>query len=134
MFQYLSIQANTECITLPALLKCCKFTALIRRRHGSYLQNLYWAKIKFISVNCSWSFFFQMLNDFINSGDKHGPLALSLDQWVDHFCYVQKLVVKPDQLIKRRGKLGLIKVKADLHDVQDWIKSRLNQEIQVRQW
>ena len=41
--------------------------------------------------------------------------------------------MKPDQLIKRRGKLGLIKVKADLHEVQDWVKSRLNQEIQVLQ-
>ena len=39
--------------------------------------------------------------------------------------------MKPDQLIKRRGKLGLVKVKAGLQEVQDWVKERLNSEIQV---
>lgn len=39
--------------------------------------------------------------------------------------------MKPDQLIKRRGKLGLIKVKADIKEVQEWVESRLNKEIQV---
>ncbi len=43
----------------------------------------------------------------------------------------QKLVVKPDQLIKRRGKLGLIKVNIDLPDVKTWIAEKLNKEIQV---
>ena len=39
--------------------------------------------------------------------------------------------MKPDQLIKRRGKLGLVKVKAGLQEVQDWVKEHLNSEIQV---
>ncbi|KAG7209716.1 hypothetical protein KM043_011351 [Ampulex compressa] len=43
----------------------------------------------------------------------------------------QKLVVKPDQLIKRRGKLGLIKVNADLATVQSWIMERMNKDQQV---
>lgn len=43
----------------------------------------------------------------------------------------EKLVVKPDQLIKRRGKLGLIKVNADLASVQRWIAARMNKEQQV---
>lgn len=43
----------------------------------------------------------------------------------------EKLVVKPDQLIKRRGKLGLIKVNIDLSQVQQWVDERINQEIQV---
>lgn len=42
-----------------------------------------------------------------------------------------KLVVKPDQLIKRRGKLGLIKVNADLNEVKKWIDERNQKEIQV---
>ena len=42
-----------------------------------------------------------------------------------------KLVVKPDQLIKRRGKLGLIKVDADLAAVKQWIAERLEKDIQV---
>jgi len=42
-----------------------------------------------------------------------------------------KLVVKPDQLIKRRGKLGLIKVNADLTTVKQWIDERLEKDIQI---
>ena len=42
-----------------------------------------------------------------------------------------KLVVKPDQLIKRRGKLGLIKVNADLPTVKEWVKERMDKEIKV---
>ena len=44
---------------------------------------------------------------------------------------LQKLVAKPDQLIKRRGKLGLIKVGADLAGVKQWIGERLGHEIKV---
>ncbi|EDV27248.1 uncharacterized protein TRIADDRAFT_22398 [Trichoplax adhaerens] len=43
----------------------------------------------------------------------------------------ERLVVKPDQLIKRRGKLGLIKVNADWPEVQKWITERMNKPIQV---
>lgn len=45
----------------------------------------------------------------------------------------QKLVVKPDQLIKRRGKLGLIKINADLQEVKVWIAERMNQEQKIGQ-
>jgi len=41
------------------------------------------------------------------------------------------LVVKPDQLIKRRGKLGLIKGDVTLSGAKDFIAERLNQEISV---
>ncbi|XP_054723158.1 ATP-citrate synthase-like [Uloborus diversus] len=43
----------------------------------------------------------------------------------------EKLVVKPDQLIKRRGKLGLIKINADLSGVRAWIDERMNKNVQV---
>lgn len=43
----------------------------------------------------------------------------------------EKLVVKPDQLIKRRGKLGLIHINADLPAVQKWIADRMNKNQQV---
>jgi succinyl-CoA synthetase beta subunit len=45
--------------------------------------------------------------------------------------YVQKLVVKPDQLIKRRGKLGLIKVNADFPEVKSWVEERMGKDQQV---
>lgn len=43
----------------------------------------------------------------------------------------EKLVVKPDQLIKRRGKLGLIKVNADLPTVKNWVLERINKDQKV---
>jgi ATP citrate (pro-S)-lyase len=42
-----------------------------------------------------------------------------------------ELVVKPDQLIKRRGKAGLVGVKLDWDGVQKWIGERMEKEIQV---
>lgn len=54
------------------------------------------------------------------------------DLVADHpWLKTEKLVVKPDQLIKRRGKLGLIKVNADLNTVKKWIDERMNKEQQV---
>ncbi|XP_065369896.1 ATP-citrate synthase isoform X2 [Calliphora vicina] len=38
------------------------------------------------------------------------------------------LVVKPDQLIKRRGKLGLIGVKKNFQEVQQWIAERMDKD------
>lgn len=43
----------------------------------------------------------------------------------------QNLVVKPDQLIKRRGKLGLVGVNLTLDGVKSWLKPRLGQEATV---
>jgi len=50
----------------------------------------------------------------------------------DGYYFFQKLVAKPDQLIKRRGKLGLIKVKADFDEAKQWIQERLGKEQKVQ--
>ena len=42
-----------------------------------------------------------------------------------------QLVVKPDQLIKRRGKAGLVGIQLDWNGVQQWIADRMKKEIQV---
>ncbi|CAG8456547.1 1611_t:CDS:2 [Acaulospora colombiana] len=42
-----------------------------------------------------------------------------------------KLVVKPDQLIKRRGKSGLLLLNADWKDVKEWLIERAGKEVQV---
>ncbi|KAK6634855.1 hypothetical protein RUM44_000102 [Polyplax serrata] len=49
---------------------------------------------------------------------------LNTNPWLEG----KKLVVKPDQLIKRRGKLGLIKINADYGEVQQWIGERMNKD------
>ncbi|XP_044303004.1 ATP-citrate synthase isoform X1 [Varanus komodoensis] len=43
----------------------------------------------------------------------------------------ESLVVKPDQLIKRRGKLGLVGVNLNLDQVKAWLKPRLGQETTI---
>lgn len=52
---------------------------------------------------------------------------VSANPWLQ----TEKLVVKPDQLIKRRGKLGLIKINADLATVKTWIAEKTEKEIMV---
>lgn len=42
-----------------------------------------------------------------------------------------KLVAKPDQLIKRRGKAGLIALNKTWDEAQAWIEARRNKEVQV---
>lgn len=44
---------------------------------------------------------------------------------------LQPLVCKPDQLIKRRGKLGLIGVKKNFEQVKQWIGERLNKDQKI---
>lgn len=46
--------------------------------------------------------------------------ASQLPAWVQS----SKLVAKPDQLIKRRGKAGLLKLNCDWADAEAWIKER----------
>ena len=43
------------------------------------------------------------------------------------------LVVKPDQLIKRRGKAGLLAINKTWPEVVQWIKERMNKDRQVEQ-
>lgn len=42
-----------------------------------------------------------------------------------------ELVVKPDQLIKRRGKCGLVGVKMGLEEVKGWIYERMGKGISI---
>lgn len=42
-----------------------------------------------------------------------------------------KLVVKPDQLIKRRGKAGLLAINKTWPECVEWIKERMNKECKV---
>jgi ATP citrate (pro-S)-lyase len=45
----------------------------------------------------------------------------------------QPLVAKPDQLIKRRGKAGLLSVNQPWPVVLEWIQNRMGKEVQVEQ-
>lgn len=43
----------------------------------------------------------------------------------------ERLIVKPDQLIKRRGKLGLVELNVDVGGVKSWVGEKANKEITV---
>jgi len=50
----------------------------------------------------------------------------------DHpWLSTSKLVVKPDQLIKRRGKAGLLAINKTWPEVVEWIREKMNKECQV---
>ncbi|ELU08772.1 hypothetical protein CAPTEDRAFT_165363 [Capitella teleta] len=61
------------------------------------------------------------------TADTNWEKLVSENPWLTQ----EKLVVKPDQLIKRRGKLGLIKVNADLSEVKAWVDQRMGTDIQI---
>ena len=46
-------------------------------------------------------------------------------------AFLQKLVVKVDQLIKRRAQQGLIAVNVDWAGAQDFVKKHIDQEFTV---
>ncbi|GAB0093892.1 ATP-citrate synthase [Sergentomyia squamirostris] len=82
----------------------------------------------------------ELINKYLtpNSGAAQCQFV-SVDQttnWIDLLTknpWLQKtpLVAKPDQLIKRRGKLGLITVNKNIAQVQEWIKERIGKEQKV---
>src|SRR3989344_4682335 len=43
----------------------------------------------------------------------------------------EKLVVKPDQLFGKRGKLGLVLLNADFSQVKEYLKENMNKEITI---
>src|SRR3989344_7606188 len=43
----------------------------------------------------------------------------------------EKLVIKPDQLFGKRGKLGLVLLNADFQQVKEYLKENLNKEITI---
>ncbi|XP_013786934.1 ATP-citrate synthase-like [Limulus polyphemus] len=81
-----------------------------------------------------------LLNRFLNSGgsavkcqfatvneDTEWKALVANNSWLKS----ERLVVKPDQLIKRRGKLGLIHVNSDLDNVRKWVDERRGKDVQV---
>lgn len=80
----------------------------------------------------------ELLNKFLNSTAIRSRFV-SVDEKTnlnDLFQQIswlreEKLVIKPDQLIKRRGKLGLIKVGTDFNGVKEFIHNFTQKEFQV---
>ncbi|GAA5856104.1 hypothetical protein JCM8547_002981 [Rhodosporidiobolus lusitaniae] len=48
-----------------------------------------------------------------------------------HWVFSEKLVAKPDQLIKRRGKAGLLALNKTWREAQQWIAERAGKQVQV---
>ncbi|CAG8664997.1 17327_t:CDS:2 [Gigaspora margarita] len=63
--------------------------------------------------------------------DDHVQQILNILEQVHPWLLTEKLVAKPDQLIKRRGKSGLLLLNADWQQVKEWIIARCGKEVQV---
>ncbi|CAF1184190.1 unnamed protein product [Adineta steineri] len=59
--------------------------------------------------------------------DTNWDELIANNRWLEN----ERLVVKPDQLIKRRGKLGLIKGNVTIHGAKDFILETLGKEISI---
>jgi ATP citrate (pro-S)-lyase len=57
--------------------------------------------------------------------------ALDRAERLNPWLLTEKLVAKPDQLIKRRGKSGLLLLNATWDKVKEWITSHAGKEIAV---
>lgn len=54
-----------------------------------------------------------------------------MDNFFCFYLFPKPLVVKPDQLIKRRGKLGLIAVNKNFQQVKEWINERMGKDQKI---
>lgn len=67
--------------------------------------------------------------------DRFVPVTpyMSFDQQCTAYPWLkeERLVVKPDQLIKRRGKSGMLLLDASWEEVRDWVGERMGQAIEV---
>lgn len=77
----------------------------------------------------------------VNTSLLNGPAGAfdaALKQQLDNleqthpWLLTDKLVAKPDQLIKRRGKHGLLTLNKDWSEARKWIEERAGKEIKVR--
>jgi ATP citrate (pro-S)-lyase len=59
------------------------------------------------------------------------PTAFDILAQENPWVLTTPLVVKPDQLIKRRGKAGLLAINKTWAEVVEWIKERMNKECKV---
>ena len=63
------------------------------------------------------------------SSNIHHELNMTNTKWLSSY---PRLVVKPDQLIKRRGKKGLLALNVDLQQAHLWIDKYRGVEVEVR--
>ncbi|RLN53572.1 hypothetical protein BBJ29_005542 [Phytophthora kernoviae] len=78
---------------------------------------------RFAQIAVSKTFESQSREEFFASIEAANPWLTTLGE--------TKLVVKPDQLIKRRGKANLLLLNSTWEQVQEWVWERINKPIQV---
>ena len=69
--------------------------------------------------------------DPINAFNTHLQQTFKIAEQIYPCLLTEKLVVKPDQLIKRRGKSGLLLLNADWSQVKEWICEKAGKVISV---
>jgi len=57
--------------------------------------------------------------------------TITPDTQVPQWVFTNKLVAKPDQLIKRRGKSGLLLLNKEWEETKKWIVDRAGKQVKV---
>jgi ATP citrate (pro-S)-lyase len=78
---------------------------------------------RFAQISVHKTFVSESKDDFFGAIERDNAWLLALGD--------VKLVVKPDQLIKRRGKANLLLLNATWEQVKEWVWERINKPIQV---
>lgn len=92
----------------------------IREYHGKKMIAKYWSE------------YFKDLEKYEGKVTLVDPKT-SMDDLAEHNPWLKKerLVVKPDQLIGKRGKHNLILLNASFEEARNWIEERMNKEITI---
>ncbi|GBB83658.1 hypothetical protein RclHR1_10360003 [Rhizophagus clarus] len=71
------------------------------------------------------------INNPLIAFSNHVQQTLNILAQTHPWLLTDKLVVKPDQLIKRRGKSGLLLLNSDWEQVKEWITEKAGKEIKI---
>ncbi len=72
-----------------------------------------------------------LINNPLVAFSNHVQQTLNILEQTHPWLLTDKLVAKPDQLIKRRGKSGLLLLNSDWQQVKEWIIEKAGKEIKV---
>ena len=107
---WLATDASTAAFLPPSRMVHLKFdTSILANRDGGASSH-----------QAQMDAFLAHVDKLFDEAESHNP-------WVREM----KLVCKPDQLIKRRGKAGLLGIGLDWAGVKDWIRARAGREFKV---
>lgn len=118
----------SECLPIGSSITRVGNTSTSSNKHCNFQLRV--LDVVFTHVHISWPPTDFKMHDFVPIGPDSPLESLSeTHPWL----LQEKLVVKPDQLIKRRGKADLIALNRNWPEVMQWVNERRGKEVKVEQ-